>query len=154
MPSATFPTCISITYFTNRGNSHVLHNQNQANVTIMRKKTSLTNYLEFELKELHNMTINIKNQTSYILACAHVNKIGTLSNLDHEPSGRCLKCFHKAGNFCVSVMSSTWCSGRDICWFALLRWTRAFKAIFDISVLFLPCLIRMFEKRNLFCTFC
>ena len=42
MPSATFATCISITYFTNQGNSHVLHNQNQTNVTIMRRETSLT----------------------------------------------------------------------------------------------------------------
>ena len=33
--------CISITYFTNRANSHVLHDHNQANVTIMRKKISL-----------------------------------------------------------------------------------------------------------------
>ena len=63
MPSATFATCISITYFTNQGNSHILHNQNQAHVTIMQKETSLTNYLEFVLKELHNMTINIKNRT-------------------------------------------------------------------------------------------
>ena len=31
----------------NRGNSHLLHNQHKAKV----------NYLEFELKELHNMTI-------------------------------------------------------------------------------------------------
>ena len=30
-PSATFATCISITYFTNQGNSHILHNQNQRN---------------------------------------------------------------------------------------------------------------------------
>ena len=42
MPSATFATCISITYFTNQGNSHILHNQNQANVTIMQRETSLT----------------------------------------------------------------------------------------------------------------
>ena len=41
-PSATFATCISITYFTNQGNSHILHNQNQANVTIIWKETSLT----------------------------------------------------------------------------------------------------------------
>ena len=41
-PSATFATCISITYFTNQGNSHVLHNQNQANVIIMQRETSLT----------------------------------------------------------------------------------------------------------------
>ena len=33
-------TCISMTYFKNRGNSHVSHNQNQTNITIMRKKTS------------------------------------------------------------------------------------------------------------------
>ena len=31
-----------ITYFTNQGNSHISQNWNQANATIMRKKTSLT----------------------------------------------------------------------------------------------------------------
>ena len=41
-PSATFATCISIMHFTNQGNSHILHNQNQANVTITWKGTSLT----------------------------------------------------------------------------------------------------------------
>ena len=60
MPTATFATRNSITYFTNRGDSHVLHNQNQAEVTIMWKKHHSQNYLEFELKELHNMTINVK----------------------------------------------------------------------------------------------
>ena len=32
-------TCISMTYFKNQGNSHVSHNRNQTNITIMRKKT-------------------------------------------------------------------------------------------------------------------
>ena len=40
-PSATFATCILIMHFTNQGNSHILHNQNQANVTITWKGTSL-----------------------------------------------------------------------------------------------------------------
>ena len=48
----------------NRGNSHVSHNQNQANITIMQKKTSLTKLSWVGAnKELHNMTIDINSQT-------------------------------------------------------------------------------------------
>ena len=66
-PSATFATCISIMYFTNQGNSHILHNQNQANVTIIWKETSLTKLSwVIELKELHNMTIEPPTGT-----CSH-----------------------------------------------------------------------------------
>ena len=32
-------TCISIPYFTNRGNNHISQNQNQANAIVMQKKT-------------------------------------------------------------------------------------------------------------------
>ena len=84
--------------------------------------------------------------TNYIL--------GTLSNLDDEPSGRRPEVFSRSRQLLrMSVMSSTWRSGRDICWFAVLRWTWAFKAIFDVSVPILPCLILMFEKRKPFLYF-
>ena len=50
--------------FKNQGNSHVSHNWNQANITIMQKKTSLTKLSWVRVnKELHNMTININSQT-------------------------------------------------------------------------------------------
>ena len=80
--------------------------------------------------------------------------LGTLSNLDDEPSGRRPEVFSRSRQLLrMSVMSSTWRSGRDICWFAVLRWTWAFKAIFDVSVPILPCLIPMFEKRKPFLYF-
>ena len=86
---------------------------------------------------------------------SRVVTLGTLSNLDDEPSGRRPEVFSRSRQLLrMSVMSSTRHSGRDICWFAVLRWTWAFKAIFDVSVPILLCLIPMFEKGNLFCTFC
>ena len=39
-----------MTYFNKRGNSHVSHNQNQANVTIMQNKTSLSKLSEVNPK--------------------------------------------------------------------------------------------------------
>ena len=73
MPTATFATCSLITYFTNRGNSTVLHNQNQADVTIMWKKTSLTKlswvWVEGTSHDNQHQKSNLR------LARAHVNKI-------------------------------------------------------------------------------
>ena len=54
-------TCISMTYFMDWGNSHVSHNQNQANVTIKQKNTSFTKLFWVHAnEELHNMPIDIR----------------------------------------------------------------------------------------------
>ena len=74
MPTATFATCSLITYFTNRGNSTVLHNQNQAEVTIMWKKTSLTK-LSWVWVEGTSQHDNQHQKSNLRLARAHVNKI-------------------------------------------------------------------------------
>ena len=45
-----------------------------------------------------------------------ITPIGTLSNLDDEPSGRRPEVFSRSRQLLrMSVMSSTWRSGRDIC---------------------------------------
>ena len=74
MPTATFATCSLITYFTNRGNSTVLHNQNQAEVTIMWKKTSLTK-LSWVWVEGTSQHDNQHQKSNLRLARTHVNKI-------------------------------------------------------------------------------
>ena len=91
----------------------------------------------------------VRPKTGFVQA-----KIETLSNLDDEPSGRQPEVLSRSRQLLrMSVMLSTWRSGRDNIWFAVFRWTWAFKAIFDVSVPILPCLIPIFEKRKPFLYF-
>ena len=61
-------------YFMNRGSSHVLHNQNKAKETTMRKKTSLTK-LSWVWVEGTSQHDNQHQKSNLRLARAHVNKI-------------------------------------------------------------------------------
>ena len=54
--------------------------------------------------------------------------IGILNNLDDKLSGRRPEVFSRSRQLLGRSVMSTWRSGRDICWFAVLRWTWAFKA--------------------------
>ena len=54
----------------------------------------------------------------------------------------------------MSVVSSTWHSGRQMCEFAVLRWTWVFKAIFSYLCPFNIVLYQCLKKRNLLFTFC
>ena len=111
----------------------------------LRVSFSITSRLNWQT------TNNIATSLTNICTVVQKVSIGTLSNLDDQPSGRRPEVFSRSRQLLrKSVMSSTWSSGRDICWFAVLRWTWAFNAVFDVSVPILPCLIPMFEKRKPF----
>ena len=109
-PGATFATCISITYFTNQGNSHVLHNQNQANVTIMRRETSLTAWQSTSKIEpligtcsrkqnfpcddqicIDNIVIESKTSGLNLQKKMHKRSWGTIFCVTTNPQGTCSK---------------------------------------------------------------
>ena len=103
---------------------------------------------------MHNLVLHAilwtqKITTKQNLFTKNFAILGTLSNLGDKPSGRWPEVFSRSQQLLrMSVMSSMWRSGGDNCWFAVLRWTWAFKAIFVVSVPILPCLILTFEKRK------